>query len=105
MVDRPPQPPAQAAAQASAPAGACRTPSGPSVDEAPAVRTVAETFTVTTGTLLIVRLAADLSSATAKAGDRFQGFLDQNLSSDGRLVAPAGRRCTVSSARLTRPAR
>jgi hypothetical protein len=37
-----------------------------------------------------VRLAADLSSETAKTGDRFQGFLDQDLSSDGRLVAPAG---------------
>ncbi|MBP1634643.1 MAG: polymer-forming cytoskeletal protein, partial [Acidobacteria bacterium] len=58
--------------------------------EAPAVRAVAESFTVAAGTLLVVRLAADLSSETAKAGDRFQGFLDQELASDGRLVAPVG---------------
>ena len=49
-----------------------------------------ESFTVAAGTLLVVRLAAELSSDKAKAGDRFQGFLDQDLASDGRLVAPAG---------------
>jgi hypothetical protein len=38
----------------------------------------------------VVRLAADLSSETAKTGDSFQGFVDQDLASDGRLVAPAG---------------
>jgi hypothetical protein len=47
---------------------------------------------VTAGTLLIVRLAADLSSETAHAGDRFQGYLDQDLAADGRLVAPSGTR-------------
>jgi hypothetical protein len=90
MVDRPPQPP-QGAAPAAAPAApAAGRASGPSADEAPAVRTVKESFTVSSGTLLVVRLAADLNSETAKAGDRFQGFLDQDLASDGRLVAPAG---------------
>jgi len=54
------------------------------------VRAVAETFTVEAGTVLVVRLAAELSSETAHAGDRFQGFLDQDLASGGRLVAPAG---------------
>ncbi len=54
------------------------------------MRAVKETFTVASGTLLVVRLAKDLSSETAKAGDRFQGFLDQDLAADGRLVAPAG---------------
>jgi hypothetical protein len=91
MVDRPPQPP-QAGAPASAPAAApaaART-SGPSAEEAPAVRAVKESFTVAAGTLLVVRFAAELSSDKAKAGDRFQGFLDQDLASDGRLVAPAG---------------
>ena len=82
MVDQPPQPPA--AAPAAKPA------SGPSAEEAPAVRTVAESFSVAAGTVLVVRLAADVSSDTAKAGNRFQGFLDQDLSSGGRLVAPAG---------------
>jgi len=101
MVDRPPQPPAAApapapaAAPAATPAAASATgqqTSGPSAEEAPAVREVAATFTVTAGTLLIVRLAADLSSETAHAGDRFQGYLDQDLAADGRLVAPSGTR-------------
>jgi hypothetical protein len=91
MVDRPPQPPPQSATPAAAPAApAAGRASGPSADEAPAVRTVKESFTVASGTLLVVRLAADLNSETAKTGDRFQGFLDQDLASDGRLVAPAG---------------
>jgi len=94
MVDRPPQPPPQGGAPASAPApppAAAPVASGPSAaEEAPAVRAVKETFTVASGTLLVVRLAKDLSSETAKAGDRFQGFLDQDLAADGRLVAPAG---------------
>ena len=92
MVDRPPQPPAQGGAPSSTPAAspAVKKTSGPSAGEAPAVRAVAESFTVAAGTLLVVRLAADLSSETAKAGDRFQGFLDQELASDGRLVAPVG---------------
>ena len=38
----------------------------------------------------MVRLAADVSSATAHVGDRVQGFLDQDLAADGRLVAPRG---------------
>ena len=93
MVDRPPQPPPQAGAQASAPAGApaAAKTGGPSAEEdAPAIRTVKEAFTVASGTLLVARLAAELSSDKAKTGDRFQGFLDQDLASDGRLVAPAG---------------
>ena len=97
MVDRPPQPPAPAApaaapaaAQPAASSAAGERPSGPSAEEAPAVRAVAETFTVEAGTVLVVRLAAELSSETAHAGDRFQGFLDQDLASGGRLVAPAG---------------
>ncbi len=49
---------------------------------------VAERFVVPTGTVLVVRLAADVSSATAKVGDRFQGFLDKDLAADGHLVAP-----------------
>jgi len=98
MVDRPPQPPqgaAPAPAPASAPAPApasapaAAKASGPSA-EAAAVRAVAESFVVDAGTLLVVRLAADLNSETANTGDRFQGFLDQDLASDGRLVAPAG---------------
>lgn len=88
MVDRPPQPPAPGGAPVSAPA-VVRT-SGPSAEEAPPVRAVAESFTVASGTVLVVRLATEVSSDTATAGNRFQGFLDQDLSSGGRLVAPAG---------------
>jgi hypothetical protein len=54
------------------------------------VQTVAETLQVPAGTVILVRLAADVSSATAKTGDRFQGFLDQDLAANGRLVAAHG---------------
>jgi hypothetical protein len=53
---------------------------------------VAETLAVPAGTVVIVRLAADISSASARAGDRFQGFLDQDLAANGRLVATHGSR-------------
>ena len=43
-------------------------------------------------TVLVVRLAGDVSSASAKAGDRFQGFLDADLSAGGRFIAPRGAR-------------
>jgi hypothetical protein len=89
MADRPPQPSPQAGAPAAAPKASSEA-SGPSADAAPAVRAVAASFTVAAGTLLVVRLSADLSSDTVKPGDRFQGFLDQDLSSDGQFVAPAG---------------
>jgi hypothetical protein len=38
----------------------------------------------------VVRLSADVSSATAHVEDRVQGFLDQDLAADGRVVAPRG---------------
>lgn len=94
MVDAPPQPPggtspapaaAPATTTASAPAFAAAAP-------APPVRAVAESLTAPAGTVLVVRLAADLSSASARAGDRFQGFLDQDLAANGRLVAAHGAR-------------
>jgi hypothetical protein len=47
---------------------------------------------VPAGTLVVVRLATDVSAATASAGDRFQGFLAQDLATGGRLVAPRGSR-------------
>jgi hypothetical protein len=90
MVDRPPQPPAPPAA--SVPAAAPAPPAAAPTAAAPAVRTVALSFAVPAGTLLLVRLASDVSPRTAHAGDRFQGFLDQDLAADGRLVAPRGSR-------------
>jgi hypothetical protein len=72
LVDAPPQP--QTPAPAPPPASAA------------AVRTVDETLTVPTGTLLLVRLQTDIDSETAKLGDRFQGFLDHDLAANGRLI-------------------
>jgi hypothetical protein len=90
LADPPPQPPAPAAAAAPAAAPA---PAGPApAAAASAVRTVAQSFSVPTGTLLLVRLAVELNPGTAHVGDRFQGFLDQDLAAEGRLVAPRGSR-------------
>jgi hypothetical protein len=91
MVDRPPAPPAAAApaAPAAAPPTAPAAKAGAAPAAAP-VQAVAERFVVPEGTLVVVRLAADVSSATAHVGDRVQGFLDQDLAADGRLVAPQG---------------
>jgi hypothetical protein len=47
-------------------------------------------MSVPAGTQLVVRLATEVSSATASVGDRFQGFLDLDLAANGRLVAPRG---------------
>jgi hypothetical protein len=81
MVDAPPTPASTATPQqAAASVTKAATP----------VRTVAETFTVPQGTLLIVRFATEVSSASAHAGDRVQGFLDQDLAADGRMVASKG---------------
>jgi hypothetical protein len=82
MVDAPPQPPPSGAA-AGAPAAAAGAPQ--------AVRKVAESTQVPAGTVIVVRLATDVSSATAKVGDRFQGFLDQDLAANG-LVTTKGSR-------------
>lgn len=51
---------------------------------------VYSTLTVSAGTTLVVRVASEISSGSAKAGDRFQGHLDQDLLAQGRLVAPRG---------------
>jgi hypothetical protein len=89
MVDTPPQPQAAAPAQPAAP-----KPAAPTAVAAPApappVREVAETLTVPTGTLVLVRLQKDVSSVTAKAGDRFQAFLDQDIAANGRMIVAKG---------------
>ena len=86
MVDPPPAPPA--APKATAPAAA--PPAKAGAAPATPVQAVAEPFVVPEGTLVVVRFAADVSSATAHVEDRVQGFLDQDLSADGRLVAARG---------------
>jgi hypothetical protein len=91
MVDHPPTPPAAGKATTGAPApAAAPAPNGGSAPTAVPIQTVAERFVVPKGTLIVVRLAADVSSATAHVGDRVQGFLDQDLAADGRMVAPRG---------------
>ena len=86
LVDCPPSPSGGAPAPATAPA----QQSAPSA--APAVQAVAERFEVPAGTLVVVRLATEVSSKTATAGNRFQAFLDQDLAANGRLVAARGAR-------------
>jgi hypothetical protein len=88
MVDRPPTPPAAGTATAAAPAA--KAGAAPAAGTSPAVQAVEESFVVREGTLLLVRLSADVSSATAHVEDRVQGFLDQDLAADGRLVASRG---------------
>lgn len=88
MVDRPPTPPAAGTATAAAPAA--KAGAAPAAGISPAVQAVEESFVVREGTLLLVRLSADVSSATAHVEDRVQGFLDQDLAADGRLVASRG---------------
>jgi hypothetical protein len=98
MVDKPPAPPASTgtapAANAAPPPPAGQAPTAKSASTAApaaaAVQAVAERFTVPQGTLVVVRFATEVSSATAHVGDRVQGFLDQDLAADGRMVAAKG---------------
>jgi hypothetical protein len=92
MVDRPPTPPSGQTAAPAAPAPPAARSASAAAPAAPAVHAVAESFTVPQGTLVVVRLATEVSSATAHVGDRVHGFLDQDLAADGRLVAPRGAR-------------
>jgi hypothetical protein len=86
MVDTPPQPQAPAPAPAPKPAP---TPVGTPEPAAP-IRDVAETLTVPTGTLVLVRFQKEVSSQTAKQGDRFQAFLDQDVAANGRMIVAKG---------------
>ncbi len=46
--------------------------------------------TIPAGTHVTVRLAQEITSATAKEGDRFEGTLARNLVVDGKTIAKAG---------------
>lgn len=114
LVDTPPQPTGgapPAAQPAPTPQSAQPVPQTPAGEQpaaapaeattpAPAVRQVAQTFSVPAGTLLMVRLQDDVSSATAIPGNRIQGFLAYDLAADGRLIAAKGARVygTVAAA-------
>ena len=93
LVDPPPaQTPPTTEARPGAQAQATE-PAETSVDApAPAIRTVAQTLTVPSGTLILVRLQAEVSAQTAQVGDRFQGFLAYDLAADGRMIAAKGAR-------------
>jgi hypothetical protein len=86
MVDTPPQPQTVAPAPAPKPSPTPVAATGP----APAIREVAETLTIPAGTLILVRLQKDVSSQTAKQGDRFQAFLDQDIAANGRMMVAKG---------------
>ena len=83
-----PTPPAQPAAKA--PAAAPGAPAASAAPVAAPVRAVVEHLEAPAGTVLVVRVATDVSSATAQVGDRFQGFLDQDLAANGRIITPHG---------------
>ncbi len=60
---------------------------------APAAQPKAVTLTVQPSTPLTVRVATEVNSGTAQAGQRFQGNLDTDLvAADGRVVATRGTR-------------
>jgi hypothetical protein len=59
---------------------------------APAAKPRTVALTVQPNTPLTVRVATEVSSGTAQAGQRFQGNLDADLVADGRVVAPRGTR-------------
>lgn len=90
LVVDPPPAGAVAAAAPAPPPGA--PPPAASTTTAAAAQPVYSTLTVSAGTTLVVRVASEISSGSAKAGDRFQGHLDQDLLVQGRLIAARGTR-------------
>jgi hypothetical protein len=65
----------------------------PAPAPAPAAKPKTVTLTAATNTPLTVRVATDVNSGTAQAGQRFQGNLDTDLvAGDGRVVATRGTR-------------
>ena len=65
-----------------------------STSPAPAAARVQAPVEVQAGTQLVVALASDISTKTAKVGDRFEARLATALRSGDRLVAPEGARVT-----------
>ena len=82
-----PTAPAAAAKAAAAP----KTAAGAAPAAAPpAAKPKTVTLTAQANTPLTVRVATEVSSGTAQAGQRFQGNLDADLVADGRVVATRG---------------
>jgi hypothetical protein len=85
-------PPAGAVPAVSGEPGA-QAAAAPAPAPAPAGKPKAVTLTARAGMPVTVRVAAEVSSGTAQAGQRFQGNLDSNLlADDGRVVATKGTR-------------
>ena len=51
---------------------------------------IAATQTIPTGTKLTVRIGSEISSGSAKVGDRFEGSLTHNLVVNGKTIAKSG---------------
>ena len=62
----------------------------PGGDPAPGHRDRRLEVLIPAGTGFPARLTEQLTSKTAQPGDRFQALLDQDLTSDGRVVVPRG---------------
>lgn len=83
--------PAVAAAPGAKPAApGAKAAAAPAAGPAPVPKTVS--LTAQPGTPLTVRVATEVNSGTAQAGQRFQGNLDNDLLADGRVLAPRGSR-------------
>jgi hypothetical protein len=80
--------PAVAAAPGAQPQAAAVAPPAP----APVTKPSVVSLTAQPGTPLTVRVATQISSGTAQAGQRFQGNLETDFLADGRVVATRGTR-------------
>ena len=88
--------PAASGTTVGAPSASVPTPS-PAATSGPATQTATAPpsrldLSVPAGTTVSALMSADISSATAKVGQRFPAFLGSDLVVSGRLIAPKGTR-------------
>ena len=81
---------AKASAPKPAPRAPAAAPSKPKPAPAPVVAAGPRNYTVPAGTSLSVQLPAEISTKTAKVGDRLSANLQNDLVVDGKTVARAG---------------
>jgi len=81
---------AKASAPKPAPRAPAAAPSKPKPAPAPVVAAGPRNYTVPAGTSLSVQLPAEISTKTAKVGDRLSANLQNDLVVDGKTVAKAG---------------
>jgi hypothetical protein len=88
-----PAPAAGQPAAAAAPAAKPKAAAAPAPAAAPAAAPKAVTLTARAGMPVTARVATEVNSGTAQAGQRFQGNLEADLvADDGRVVATRGTR-------------